>query len=432
MPTEFKLPELGENIESAEVVGVLVAPGDTVTEDQSVVEVETDKATLEVPCPFAGKIAEVLVAQGDTIQVGQVVLTVDPAGNGAAAPKSESAKSESPALAAPAPSKTEKPAAPKPDSKPKPPAASKAPANSNPGTPVPAAPSVRQFAREIGVDIHAVRGSDPTGRISIDDVKQHARNNTAAPAAPRAAGGAAPSALPDFSKFGPTTTEPMSKIRRITADHLSAAWTQAPHVTLFESADITDLEAMRQKTKADAEKAGGKLTLMPMLLKLVAAALKHHPKINASIDTANQQIIHKDYCHVGIAADTPKGLVVPVIRDVDQKSIIDLSVEIVQLAAKARDGKLSLADMSGGVFTITNLGALGTGFFTPIINAPEAAILGVGRAETKPVYLHDDWRPRLMLPLSLSFDHRLVDGADGARFLHWLTEAAQQPMMMAM
>jgi len=313
--------------------------------------------------------------------------------------------------------------------------------------PVFAAPSVRQFAREIGVDITAVPGSGPGGRINVDDVKRLAResrggNGRAMPAAPTQQ-----VTLPDFAQWGEIVREDFTQVRRKTAQHMALCWSTIPHVTLFEKADATDLEDRRRALKERVEKEtaaqcgesdddahGATLTVTAVLLKLTAAALDAHPKLRASIDVAAGQTIHKHYCHIGVAVDTPRGLVVPVIRDVDRKGLRELSQELADLAARARDGKLSMDDLTGGVFTLTNLGGLGTGYFTPIVNHPQSAILGVGRAATEPVYDDDadDFKPRLMMPLSLSFDHRLIDGADGARFLHWFAQAVENPLMLAL
>ena len=441
MAIEFPLPQLGENITEADVVKVLVAAGDAVAVDQPLIEVETEKATLEVPAPTAGTIVAVQVHQGETIKVGQLIVTIEPAAAAGAVP-ARSAPAAPPAAApsAPAPSPPvadmptlsapPAPAAPPPS----PPPPSAPPPEGRPS--VAAAPSVRQFAREVSVEISAVRGSGPGGRISIEDVKRHARAGAAAVAPPTVAPPPAATpptpTLPDFSKFGPVERESMSRVRRTTAQHLSLSWAQIPHVTFFEKADITAIEELRQRYKEKAEAAGGKLTIMPILLKIVAAALKEFPRLNASIDLAAREVHYKRYYHLGVAMDTERGLLVPVIRDVDQKSIIQIAAEVTQLAEKARTGKLSLAEMQGASFTISNLGGLGTGYFTPIINWPEVAILGVGRTETEPCYSNGSVQPRRMLHLSLSFDHRLVDGADAARFIRWILEAIDQPLLLAL
>ncbi|MBI5393908.1 MAG: 2-oxo acid dehydrogenase subunit E2 [Verrucomicrobia bacterium] len=420
MPTEFKLPELGEGIKSADVLNVLVAPGDVIKKEQSVIEIESEKATAEVPSSVAGRVVEVRVKTGQKIKPGQVILTIEEGVTAAAAPNPAEPKKAAPAAKAPELPKAA-PAAAKSDKE-----------------PVFAAPSVRQFAREIGVDIRAVQSTGPDGRISMDDVKNHARRlskGSGAASAPAPAG-AAPrieaGPLPDFTKFGEISREPMNAVRRATVRQMSLSWSQIPHVTLFDRADITAAEELRQQYKAKAEAAGGKLTITAMLLKVVGAALKAHPHLNASVDLAREELILKRYVNIGCAMDTPRGLVVPVIRDADKKSILQFAVELAQTSDRVRAGKLGLNEMQGGTFTMTNLGALGTTHFTPIINYPEVAILGVGRAASEASFANGICRPRLILPLSLSFDHRVVDGADGARFLHWIVEALEKPLMLAM
>jgi pyruvate dehydrogenase E2 component (dihydrolipoamide acetyltransferase) len=301
------------------------------------------------------------------------------------------------------------------------------------GTPVFAAPSVRTFAREIGVDIRDVAGSGPGGRISVDDVKHHARSQ------PGGGGGGtavspADSALPDFAQWGEVERLPMSRVRRTTSDTIARSW-ESPHVTLFQKADVTELEALRRRYRERVTRAGGgNLTMVAILLSVCASALKQHPRLNASVDVAARQIAYKQYVHIGVAVDSERGLLVPVLRDVDSKNVTELSAELGELSTKARDGKLGLEEMRGGSFTISNLGGLGTGCFTPILNPPEVGILGVGRATTEAVWDAEAgaFAPRLLLPLSLSFDHRIVDGADGARFLSWIVEALEQPLLLAL
>jgi pyruvate dehydrogenase E2 component (dihydrolipoamide acetyltransferase) len=287
---------------------------------------------------------------------------------------------------------------------------------------------VRRLARELGVDIRRVPGSGPGGRISNEDVQAFVRSAMAG-------GGAstlAPSALPDFTKWGEVERKPMSNIRRKTAEHLSNAWNQIPHVTQHDKADITAVEELRKKYAAQAEKAGGKLTMTAIALKIAATALQRFPQFNASADMARNEIVYRKSVHVGVAADTPRGLLVPVIRDVDKKGIIDLAVELASVSEKARAGKLSLEEMQGGGFTITNLGGIGGTSFTPIVNWPEVAILGISRGSIEPVYDGKSFQPRLMLPLSLSYDHRVIDGADGARFLRWIADAFEQPFVLSL
>jgi pyruvate dehydrogenase E2 component (dihydrolipoamide acetyltransferase) len=291
----------------------------------------------------------------------------------------------------------------------------------------PAAPSVRRLARELGVDIRRVAGSGPAGRISPDDVQAFVRN---AMAGGTAGGASAP--LPDFSRWGEVDRKPMSNIRRKTAEHLSHAWTTIPHVTQHDRADITDLEALRKQYSPQAEKAGGKLTMTAIALKIVAVALQRFPQFNASIDVVRNEVVYKKAIHIGVAADTERGLLVPVVRDVDRKGILQLAVELGQASDKARSGKLTLDDMQGGGFTITNLGGIGGTSFTPIVNWPEVAILGISRGTREPVYVNDQVEPRLMLPLSLSYDHRAIDGAEAARFLRWVADAFEQPFVLAL
>jgi len=299
--------------------------------------------------------------------------------------------------------------------------------------PVPAAPSVRRLAREIGVDIHSVQGSGPGGRISDDDVKLHAKNMLAAAAVAGqtpAAGFAEPE-LPDFSKWGKIERVPMRGVRRKTAEHLRQAWNTIPHVTQQDRSDITELEQLRAKFAPRAEEAGGKMTVTAIALKVVASALKVFPQFNASIDMGKEEIIYKQYINIGMAVDTDRGLLVPVIRDVDKKNIVELATELTQLSKKAKDKKLTPDEMSGGTFTITNLGGIGGTGFSPIVNHPEVAILGLSRSRMEPEWVNNKFEPRLILPLSLSYDHRLIDGADAARFLRWIAEAFEQPFLLS-
>jgi pyruvate dehydrogenase E2 component (dihydrolipoamide acetyltransferase) len=411
--------------------------------DQPVLELETDKATVEVPSSVAGVIKEVHVKVGETVQVDQVVLTLEGAApadepvSQPAAPVSEPPAPEPKAEAAPelavaAPEQPESRPATSPGrvAAPTPPPALIRPEGAY--SAVPAAPNVRRLAREVGVDIALVPGSGSDGRISIADVKNFARqrNLTGGSPTPTVQVSAAP--LPDFSKWGQVEREAMSNIRRKTAEHLGQAWATIPHVTQFAKADIGEVEELRKRFSKNVEATGAKLTLTAILLKVVASILKEFPQFNASVDMANDEIVYKKYYHVGVAVDTDRGLLVPVIRNVDRKNIMELAVELQQVAEKARDRKLSLEDMQGGTFTITNLGGIGGSFFTPIVNAPEVAILGVARGQMEPVYLNGQFEPRLMLPLALSYDHRLIDGADGARFLRALVEHLEQPFLTAL
>lgn len=418
MALEFKLPDLGEGIKSADIVKVSVAPGDVVADGQTVLEVETDKAGLDVPADFNGKVTDILVTAGEKAKPGQVILTYEALDGAAATPvaKATEAVAETPAEPAPAPA--EQPAEQDDEHLP------------SRRVGAFASPSVRRFAREIGVEIDEVPGSGPAGRISVEDVKKFARE-----APPAAAVGSWPvpaAALPDLGRYGPVEVEPFSNVRRATAAHMANCWATVPHVTIFDDLDVTDLEALRQQLKASVEQAGGKLTLTVLLVKLLGSALKAQPALNAAIDMVSQQVVKRQYIHLGVAVDTPRGLVVPVLKDVAGKSLTELALELVEKSDQARRGKLAPAEMQGGCLTITNLGSLGVRHFTPIVNHPEVAILGVGLAQQHAVVRGGSIVPRLMLPLSLSFDHRLVDGADGARFLAWLHKAVEQPLLLAL
>lgn len=469
MATEIKLPALGENVEEGEVVAVLVEEGDAVEKDQPLIELETDKATVEVPADVGGTVQKIHVSSGDTIKVGQVIVTVE-AGDAKKEeeseelaeeeqePKEKESKGKAAKKAEPEKADGEGDASKEREEKPKKKEdAKKAEAkasdrkSSRKGEvvdiregrrdeaakasegPVPASPAVRRFAREIGVDIQEVSGSGPKGRISVEDVKDHSK---VLHSKRRSASGAHPDwsdvELPDFARFGDVERERFSNVRRKTAQHLSTAWTLIPHVTQHDRADITRLETLRKQHSAKAEKMGGKLTITAIGLKIAAAALHAFPHFNASIDMNNEEIVLKKYFHIGVAVDTERGLLVPVIRDVDQKNILELSVELGEIAEKAREGKISLEDLQGGCFTITNLGGIGGTSFTPIVNFPEAAILGISRASVEPVHADDGFQPRLMMPLSLSYDHRLIDGADAARFLRWVCQAFEDPFLLAL
>ena len=437
MATELRLPDLGEGIADADVLSVLVSAGQAVAKDDPIIEIESDKATLEVPAELAGTVTQVLVSAGDTLQVGQTILELEENASAgdvkpvATPPATANASTEAVAGAS-APTSAPTPTPPRPQREPAaaPRVAPPPPPPAGGDGPVFASPSTRGFAREIGLDIREVEGSGPGGRISVDDVKAHARSRPATVSADP--GGLVAAPLPDFSKYGPVTRERMNRVRRATATNIAQSWSSIPHVTLFNDADITAIEAMREREKDRVRSARGSLTITPILMKVVAAALKAHPKMNASADFTTNEMVLKDYCHLGVAADTERGLLVPVIRDVDEKSITELAIEITEVAGQVRDGELAPERLEGASFTISNLGGLGTGHFTPIINPPEVGILGVGRAVERPVYVEGLLRPRLMLPLALSFDHRAVDGADGARFLTWIVEALAQPLMLAM
>jgi len=448
--TEFKLPELGENISQGDLVRLMISPGAKVSEGQPVMELETDKAVVEVPSSVSGIVKELKVKEGEKIKVGQVIFTLEGGAAAAAPARSRSAPVEHVSgqhgarlafqAAIRAEGKTEEQALP-PDQP-----HAVVPSFSMPaqlgkvaGTehrqPVPAAPHVRRLARELGVDIYEVKGSGPGGRISEEDVKGYAKSllsvaATVAQTAPRAGHFAQPQ-LPDFAKWGKIERVSMRGVRRKTAEHLAEAWNTVPHVTQHDRADITELEQLRARFAPKAEEAGGKMTVTAIALKVCAAALKVFPQFNASIDIDKEEIVYKQYINIGVAADTDRGLLVPVIRDVDKKNIVELAVELSQLSKKARDKKLAPADMEGGTFTITNLGGIGGIGFTPIVNYPEVAILGLSRSRMEPEWINSKFEPRLILPLSLSYDHRLIDGADAARFLRWIAEAFEQPFLLS-
>jgi pyruvate dehydrogenase E2 component (dihydrolipoyllysine-residue acetyltransferase) len=418
-----------------------------VSEGQPVMELETDKAVVEVPSTVSGVVREIKVKEGSKIKVGQVIFTLE---GGAPAP-AEAPRKHEPVehisgqqaarlafqLAMKAEGKTEEQALPPDQPQPALPVFSMpvqlGKVAGEHRDPVPAAPHVRRLAREIGVDIHGVQGSGPGGRISEDDVKLHAKNTLLAAAAaaqlPRAS--FVEPELPDFSKWGKTERVSIRGIRRKTAEHLRMAWNTVPHVTQQDRADITELEQLRARFAPRAQEAGGKMTVTAIALKVCASALKVFPQFNASIDMAKEEIIYKQYINIGVAVDTDRGLLVPVIRDVDKKNIVELAAELTQLSKKAKERKLTPEEMEGGTFTITNLGGIGGTGFSPIVNHPEVAILGLSRSRMEPEWVNNKFEPRLILPLSLSYDHRLIDGADAARFLRWIAEAFEQPFLLS-
>lgn len=447
--TEFTIPELGENISEGDLVRIMVSPGSKVSEGQPVVELETDKAVVEVPSTVTGTVKDIRVKEGEKVKVGQVIFTLE---GGATGPAPEPEKPQPVAhaeeqeaarhayqAAIKAEGKQEHEALPRDGAPPEPPVFELPPqlvktAGPEHGTPIPAAPNVRRLARELGVNIYEVKGSGPGGRISQQDVKAFTKATIAAIpaiAAVQAPGLPPAPVLPDFGKWGKTERVSMRGIRRKTAEHLWQAWTTIPHVTQHDKADITNLERLRAHFAPRAEQAGGKMTVTAIALKVCASALKVFPQFNASIDMKSEEVVYKQYINIGVAVDTDRGLLVPVIRDVDKKNITELAVELAQLGKKARDKKLAPEDMEGGTFTITNLGGLGGTAFTPIVNHPEVAILGMSRSRTEPVWVNNNFEPRLMLPLSLSYDHRLIDGADAVRFLRWVVEALEQPFLLS-
>ena len=442
MASEFKLPILGENVSVGTIAKVLVSKGDTVQENQTVIEIETDKAVAEIPSTVSGKVVEVKVKEGQSIKAGATIFTYE--AGAADEPKAEAAQPE-PAAAKPAPAPAQRPA---PAAAPKlhvleKPSAAPAPAVARAaGGTVLAAPSVRRLARELGVDIHDVPTADPSGRVTAQEVQAFAQGGVAAAPndAAHASGSAAPATQPtersetpanlgdlEQDAWGAVAREPMNGIRKKTVEFMTQCWTTIPHVTHFEKADVTDIETLRQKQGKKFEKEGIKLTVTSFVLKVLAEALKKYPKFNSSIDLDGQAILLKQYYHIGVAVDTPNGLLVPVLRNVDQMSVRDISIELPQLAEKARNRKLTLEDMQGGTFTVSNLGGVGGYGFTPIVAAPQVAILGMSRSQVEPVFVNGQFVPRTMLPLSLSYDHRVVDGAEAARFMRWVCETLEQP-----
>jgi pyruvate dehydrogenase E2 component (dihydrolipoamide acetyltransferase) len=445
MSEQFKVPELGENVEKGDVVRVMVKAGDTIAVDQPVFELETDKATIEVPSTVAGTITAVSIKQGDKVKPGQLVLTVD-AVQGASEVQASTEVQESSSPEVSESTEVQESGSPQVQESKAPaevvniasarPAAGAAVASapviaSGPvelAQSVPAAPSVRRFARELGVDIAQVPGTGPGGRIGQADVSAYVKGlmTSGSSSGPRTF-----AALPDFSKWGTVESKPMSNIRRKTAEHLSQAW-QAPHVTQHDKADLSGFESFREAFGGRVEKAGGKLTITAVIIKLLATGMDRFPQFASSVDMANDAIVYKQYRNIGVAVDTPNGLLVPVIRDVNTKTITQIAIELGTISQKARDKKLSLDEMSGGVMTVTNLGGIGGTSFTPIVNQPEVAILGLSRGGIEPVWQDGQFVPRPMLPLSLSYDHRVIDGADAARFLRFIAEALEQPLTMVL
>jgi pyruvate dehydrogenase E2 component (dihydrolipoamide acetyltransferase) len=423
---EITVPDIGE-LSGVEVIEVLVAPGDTLAVNDPMITLESDKASMDVPSPSAGVVKEVRVSVGDAVSKGDLVLLLEMAGAGAAAEQASPSPAET-LKSEPLKSHPQKPESRAPDVQPETPSASAQPtvtatANATSFTRVHASPSVRRLARERDIDLNQVVGSGRKGRITREDLGNFAKSGeTPSSSAKPLTSGAGIPAIPavDFAKFGKVETLPLSKIKRLTGTNLSRAWLNVPHVTHHDEADITELEAFRQSLKAETERQGLRVTLLSFFMKACAAALKTLPTFNASLDPAGENLILKHYRHIGIAVDTPSGLVVPVVRDVDRKSINELSAELAELSAKARDKKLMPGDMQGGTFTISSLGGIGGTAFTPIVNAPEVAILGLVRSQMKPVWNGSEFVPRLMQPLSLSYDHRVIDGAEAARFVRHL------------
>ncbi|MGE5096089.1 MAG: dihydrolipoyllysine-residue acetyltransferase [Betaproteobacteria bacterium] len=451
---EVKVPDIGD-FKDVPVIEILVKPGDAVKKDDSLITLESDKATMEVPSPSSGTVKDVRVKVGDKVSQGTLIAMLDsseeapakaatPAQAGAQSsavsqppPRKDSPPPATATASQPAPQKAEG-VVPMPPSPP--PAKAEATQVPSPAQPesghaahVPhASPGVRRFARELGVDLARVEGSGPKGRILKEDIQGFVKKALAggAPSAAGAGGGVASLGLPawpkvDFAKFGPVEAQPLTRIQKISGPALARNWVMIPHVTQFDEADVTELEAFRTRINEENAKSGVKVTPLAFLIKAAVAALRKFPVFNSSLDGEN--LVLKQYWHIGFAADTPNGLVVPVVKDADQKGVIEIARETSELAAKAREGKLAPTDMQGGTFSISSLGGIGGTAFTPIINAPEVAILGVSRTQTKPVWNGKEFAPRQMLPLSLSYDHRVIDGASAARFIVYLSQVIADP-----
>jgi len=413
---EMRLPSLGENIVQGTVTKILVKKSDLIKKGQNILELETDKAVLEVPSPIEGIVEEILIKAGQTVKVGQSAFKIKSIASFGATTIGEGLK--------PSPTPSKPTMAEKSETK----SVVLSPVQTmmaGPAKNVAAAPSVRRFAREIGIDITSVSGAGPGGRISVEDVKAHVKKILTSGTV--GAGAGVPSvALPDFSKWGSIERQPMNNVRKKTAEHLSRAWQTIPHVTQFDKADITQLEKLRKQLSTKEQK----MSITPFIIKVLASALKKFPQFNASVDMATNEIIFKEYVNVGVAVDTDRGLLVPVLKNADRFSIKQISDELTAIAERARNKKITLDEMQGGSFTISNLGGIGGTCFTPIVNWPEVAILGISRGTMEPAYSDGNFIPKLMLPLSLSYDHRLIDGADGARFLRWICDAIQQPFLL--
>lgn len=475
MSTKISLPNLGENIESGDVLSILVSEGETISADQDLIEIETDKATMPVPSPQAGKVLKVLVSEGDTINVGTPIVELDEAGEDP--PAQEESQVEAPAAQAEVapPPKEAKPKKPEseqiaeqlreeerelPEAAPRKETTATAPPTSDiappPETDVPAVvepsqqfdvegdqaadvnvpgdghaaaaagPAVRRLARQLGVDLRRVQPSGPSGRVTEDDVRAYVRSSNER-AASEASRGVTPPGTPDSDGYGAVRREKMSRLRQTIARNMTASYTTIPQLTNFDDVDITDLERIRKDSMEDYKASGIKLTSMPFLIKAVASALRHHPVVNSSIDAETNEVVYKEYVNIGIAVDTEKGLIVPVLRDADRKNIPAIARELASMAEAARSGNFAIDDLRGGTFTISNLGAIGGTYSTPIINPPEVAILLAGRSRTLPQWIEGEFKPRMMLPLSLTYDHRVVDGAAAARFLNEVKKFLSNP-----
>jgi pyruvate dehydrogenase E2 component (dihydrolipoamide acetyltransferase) len=400
---DIRLPNLGEGADSGTVVNVLVKVGDSIAKDQPVLELETEKAVGSIPSPVAGKVTKILVKEGEKISAGRPIMSVDATGEVA------------PAAPAPAPIPAPLPATKKA-------AAGAVPA----GLPVAASPTIRRMARDLGIDLTVVPATGRGGRIELEDLKNFIAGLQQAAAAPAKTAAREAAPLPDFAKWGPVTRKPISSLRKVIGERMTESWTTVPHVTQFDEADITGIMALRKKHLAAYEKAGVRLTVTAFLLKAVALTLKTMPQFNASLDETAGELVVKEYVHLGVAVDTEQGLIVPVLRDADKKSLLELSRELTALAEKTRARKVALEELKGSSFTVSNLGGIGGTWFTPIVNKPDVAILGVGRGVERAAVVAGTVVPRVMLPLALSYDHRVIDGADGARFIRALVEAVER------
>ena len=429
---EVLVPDLG-SFKDVVIIDVLVKPGDRIEVDTPLLTLETDQATMDVPSTAAGVIEKLLVKTGDKVSEGSAIATVQTEGGAAPAqapaapakaPAAPAKNAPAPAAAAPATTATPAATAPAPT-----PASQASKVDEAAFAKAHASPSVRQLARELGVDLGRVTGTADKGRITQDDVKGYVKKVLSGAAAlPASGGGVGGGSLPrvpvvDFAAFGPVEIKPLTRIQKISGPRLHASWVNLPHITQYDLADITDMEEARKWVKYRAAAEGIKMTPLAFIIRAAAKALKQFPRFNASLDAAGENLVYKQYCHIGFAADTPNGLVVPVIRDADKKDVFALARSLGELSDKARKGKLSGADMQGGCFTISSLGGIGGTAFTPIVNAPEVAILGVSKSSMQPVWKDNAFVPRLMLPLCLSYDHRVIDGADGARFITFLSQA---------
>jgi pyruvate dehydrogenase E2 component (dihydrolipoamide acetyltransferase) len=426
---EVKVPDIG-GYKDVPVIEVLVKPGDTVKPEDPLLTLESDKATMEVPAPAAGVVKDVKIKVGDKVSEGSLVLTLESAGDGAAAKPAP--EKPAPASAQPAAPRAAPAAAPQPVQQPRP-AETPVPPSPKGGGAAPvdeagfahahASPSVRHFARELGVDLARVKGTGPKERVLREDVQNYVKGELARPRGAEGGGGLNLLPLPqvDFARFGPVTTQPLSRIKKLTGANLHRNWVTIPHVTQNDEADITELEEFRKIQTAEAKKQGIRFTILCFLLKAVVVALKQHPEFNASLSPDGESLVLKQYFHIGVAVDTPNGLVVPVIRDVDKKGLMELAKELGEISERMRAGKIAPGDLQGGCFSISSLGGIGGSHFTPIINAPEVAILGVAKAAMKQVWTGKGFEPRQMLPISVSYDHRVIDGAQGARFISFLS-----------